>query len=163
MGDSDPIMDMDRQERERAGRNSRAARARPSRVAIAALLAAFVLGGAAPVEPTPVVAYVIDGDTFRLASGERIRIAGIDAPETQPGQAKCLREIAAGRTATAAARGLLQGRAVRLARLGRSYNRTVARVTLDGRDVAGELVRLCAARWWPRGARKPDWCRGGRS
>jgi len=95
---------------------------------------------------------------WRAASGERIRIAGIDAPETQRGQAKCRREIAAGRAATATARGLLQGRTVRLGRLGRSYNRTVARVTLDGRDVAGALVRLGAAWWWPRGARKPDWC-----
>lgn len=31
------------------------------------------------------VGYVIDGDTFRLQSGERIRIAGIDAPETHAG------------------------------------------------------------------------------
>jgi len=92
------------------------------------------------------------------ASGERIRLAGIDAPETRRGQAKCRREIAAGRAATATARTLLLGRTVRFARLGRSYNRTVARVTLDGRDVAGGLVRLGVARWWPRGARKPDWC-----
>ena len=123
-----------------------------------ALLIAFVLGGAAPAQRTPVVAYVIDGDTFRLASGERVRIAGIDAPETHPGQAKCGREIAAGRAATATARTLLLGRTVRLVRLGRSYNRTVARVTLDGRDMASELVRLGAAHWWPRGARKPGWC-----
>jgi micrococcal nuclease len=27
-----------------------------------------------------------DGDTFRLESGERIRIAGIDAPETHRNQ-----------------------------------------------------------------------------
>lgn len=35
------------------------------------------------------VGYVIDGDTFRLESGERIRIAGIDAPEIHAGQARC--------------------------------------------------------------------------
>src|SRR3546814_14865496 len=36
------------------------------------------------------VARVTDGDTFRLESGERIRIAGIDAPEThQIGRASC--------------------------------------------------------------------------
>ena len=35
------------------------------------------------------IATVTDGDTFRLTSGERIRIADIDAPESQRGQAKC--------------------------------------------------------------------------
>src|SRR3546814_6808026 len=34
------------------------------------------------------VAWVTDGDTFRLESGERIRIAGIDAPETHRDQAR---------------------------------------------------------------------------
>lgn len=105
------------------------------------------------------VGYVIDGDTFRLASGERSRIAGIDAPETQEGQAKCHSEIALGKTATARARVLLDGRNVRVVRVGRSYDRTVARVSLGGRDVAAELVRIGAACWWPRGKGRPDWCR----
>lgn len=159
MGDSGPVMDVDRHARGRALGNGAAAGARPIAALTLALSAGLLLGAAAPPRQAS-VAYVIDGDTFRLASGERIRIAGIDAPETRPGQAKCRREIAAGRAATATARGLLQGRTVRLARLGRNYNRTVARVTLDGRDVAGELVRLGASRWWPRGQRKPDWCHG---
>ncbi|MDF2381773.1 thermonuclease family protein [Nostoc ellipsosporum NOK] len=150
-------MDADRHGPGRARWNGAAVRAKPVTAMIAPLLAALLLGAAPPNGPAR-VAYVIDGDTFRLASGERIRLAGIDAPETRRGQAKCRREIAAGRAATATARTLLLGRTVRFARLGRSYNRTVARVTLDGRDVAGGLVRLGVARWWPRGARKPDWC-----
>jgi micrococcal nuclease len=113
---------------------------------------------AAPRPDRARVAYVIDGDTFRLAGGERIRIAGIDAPETHRGQARCRAEVALGNAATARARAMLDGRSVAVVRLGRSYNRTVARVTLDGRDLAAELVRAGAARWWPRGARKPDWC-----
>lgn len=95
-----------------------------------------------------------DGDTFRLESGERIRIAGIDAPETQPGNAKCRAEIARGKAATAKAVALLKGREVRFERVGRSYNRTVARVWLGGRDLAGTLVETGAARWWPRGKSK---------
>ncbi|OYW84369.1 MAG: nuclease [Sphingobium sp. 32-64-5] len=126
-------------------------------VGAAALAAALQPASAAPPGPAR-IAYVIDGDPVRLASGERARIAGIDAPETQRGQAKCAREIAAGRAATARARAMLGGRTVRLRRLGRSYGRTVARVTLDGRDVASMLVEAGAARWWPRSARKPDWC-----
>lgn len=53
---------------------------------------------------------------------------------------------------------LLDGRNVTIMRVGRSYNRTVARVTLAGRDVGSELVATGVARWWPRWQRKPDWC-----
>lgn len=106
-----------------------------------------------------VIAWVNDGDTVRLSSGERVRIAGIDAPETQVGQAKCQREIERGKAATARARGLLQGRAVDIARVGRSYWRTVARLTLEGRDVAEILVANGVAQRWPHYAPKPDWCR----
>ena len=48
------------------------------------------------------IAYVTDGDTFRLESGERIRIAGIDAPELHRNQAKCAREVERGQDAPAA-------------------------------------------------------------
>ena len=150
-------MDIDRRWRRWLGRTGAAGNAGRTTAFIAALFATLLLGAAAPARQAR-VAHVTDGDTIRLASGERIRIAGIDAPETQRGQAKCQREIDAGRAATATARRLLAGRAVQLERVGRSYNRTVARVTLGGRDVAGELVRRGAARWWPRGAGKPDWC-----
>jgi len=150
-------MDSDRRKGGRAGRNGAAGRAKRIAAPIAALSAALLLGAAAPAQSAR-VAYVIDGDTFRLASGERIRIAGIDAPETQPRQAKCARERAAGRAARETARALLTGRTVRIERVGRSYDRTVARVWVDGRDLASELVRRGAARAWPRGRPKPDWC-----
>lgn len=151
-------MHTDRHECGEPDRKSSATGTRAAVAPIIALPAWLLLAAVAPAQPAR-VAYVIDGDTFRLATGERIRIAGIDAPETQPGQAKCRREIATGQVATARARAMLAGQTVRIVRVGRSYNRTVARVTLGGRDVAGELVRLSAARWWPRGERKPDWCR----
>lgn len=123
--------------------------------------AALLLLAAAPAGQDR-VARVIDGDTFQLTSGERVRIAGIDAAETQPRQARCRAEIVTGKRATADARRLLEGRIVRLDRVGRSYNRTVAGVTLDGHDVAAGLVQMGAARWWPRGKRKPQWCPSGR-
>jgi hypothetical protein len=53
---------------------------------------------------------------------------------------------------------LLDGRTVTLERVGRSYNRAVAHVTLAGRDLGSELVAGRTARWWPRWQRKPDWC-----
>lgn len=108
------------------------------------------------------IRYVTDGDTFRLASGERIRIAGIDAPETHTDQAKCRAEIILGEAAATRVRQLIDHRHVRLSRVGRSYNRTVASVTFEGRDLATELVAMGVARWWPRGAPKPDWCKNAR-
>lgn len=125
----------------------------------------LLLAGALPAAQTRdvavrgTIAWVTDGDTFRLASGERIRIARIDAPETQVGQAKCSREIERGKAATARARGLLQGRAVDFVRVGRSYNRTVARVSLEGRDLGDLLIAQGIARTWPPYSAKPDWCR----
>jgi len=104
------------------------------------------------------VRYVTDGDTFRLESGERIRIANIDAPETHADQAKCRAEIALGEASAERARALLDHRTVTFVRVGRSYNRTVARVTLDGRDLGETLIAMGAARPWPHHAPKPDWC-----
>lgn len=122
-------------------------------------LAALLLIAAAPPEAAHVRS-VTDGDTLRLDSGERIRIAGIDAPESRQDQARCRAEIALGDAATERARSLLDGRMVGIERVGRSYGRTVARVTIDGRDAATTLVEAGAARWWPRGRPKPDWCVG---
>jgi endonuclease YncB( thermonuclease family) len=108
------------------------------------------------------VAWVTDGDTFRLDSGERIRIAGIDAPETQRDQAKCAGEVVLGLQAKDRATALLAGREIIFHPVGLSYNRTVATVSLDGRDLGTELVRLGVARWWPRGRPKPVWCQNPR-
>jgi endonuclease YncB( thermonuclease family) len=133
--------------------------ARSRRHILAATAALFAVMTAASASAQPArVAYVIDGDTFRLESGERIRIAGIDAPETQPRQAKCRAEIARGEAATRNARALLNGRMVTIARVGRSYNRTVANVQLDGRDVSAVLVERGIAARWPRGRPRPNWC-----
>lgn len=118
--------------------------------------------GAFPASPastaTGRVRYVTDGDTFRLESGERIRIANIDAPETHAGQAKCRAEIALGLAATKRVRALLDHQKVTFVRVGRSYNRAVARVTFDGRDLGQTLVAMGVAKPWPHYSRKPDWC-----
>jgi len=104
------------------------------------------------------IAWVTDGDTFRLESGERIRIAGIDAPETHRDQARCAGEVVLGLRAKDRATALLAGRDVTFRRVGRSYRRTVAIVLLDGRDLGTELVQSGVAAWWPRGRPKPVWC-----
>src|SRR3954470_14909477 len=50
---------------------------------------------------------VIDGDTFDIG-GERVRVAGIDAPETHP--SRCANEAALGAAATQKLAALLRGR-----------------------------------------------------
>lgn len=125
-------------------------------LALAMTNAASLTAAARPVSGR--IAWVTDGDTFRLESGERIRIAGIDAPETHRDHARCAAEIALAQRATDRATLLLAGRAVTFRRVGRSYARTVAIVTIDGRDLGAELVRAGIAAWWPRGRPKPDWC-----
>lgn len=98
------------------------------------------------------VAYVTDGDTFRCRSGERIRLAGIDAPELHgcpngrpcaPGDAQASR---------GALEGLVAGREVRCVPNGTSYNRVTAFCTAGGIDLScrmvatGHAIRL--ARYW---------------
>ena len=125
----------------------------------ALLLGALLTSGVGAAAPNSGrLAWVIDGDTVRLASGERIRIADIDAAESRRDQAKCAAEIRRGTAATRAAIALFKGRVVTIKRVGKSYTRTVARLTLDGDDVAAMLLAKGIARPWPRGRPKPDWC-----
>ena len=91
------------------------------------------------------VAFVIDGDTVRLAGGERIRLLGIDAPEMRkgkPGRLGPFPEPGAVE-ATEALREMVEGRVVVVRRRGTDdYGRTLAKLRLeDGVDVGAELVR----------------------
>lgn len=80
------------------------------------------------------VVRVIDGDTFVLADGTRIRVWGLDAPE---------RDEAGGSAATEALGDLILGHHVSCEDMGKSYNRTVGRCLLeDGTDPAAEMIRL---------------------
>lgn len=126
--------------------------------AICLLLMTSVACSASLRAETGQVRYVTDGDTFRLTSGERIRIANIDAPEIHARQAKCRLEIERGEAASEHARVLLDGKVVTFERVGRSYNRSVARVSVGGRDVGETLIAIGAARPWLRHHPKPDWC-----
>lgn len=144
-----------------------AARADPSRQYPARLVMLALAATAAPATlakmpearvATGAVRYVTDGDTFRLVSGERIRIAGIDAPETQAQRARCPAERRMGEAAKARLTRMIEGKLIHFTRVGRSYNRMVASVRYAGRDLAARLVEVGDAARWPRGKAKPDWC-----
>lgn len=121
---------------------------RPVALALAAtlLLSTPNIVGARPAgDASPLLsgrATVIDGDTLEIA-GERVRLEGIDAPETEQtceggwlGTWKC------GRAATEQLRWLVGGRRVDCSSAGRDkYGRVLGWCSVDGRDINAEMVR----------------------
>ncbi|WP_299682536.1 thermonuclease family protein [uncultured Roseobacter sp.] len=100
---------------------------------------------------------VVDGDTVRL-DGETIRLIGFDAPETF--EAACESERVRGEAATARLRDLLD--AASEAQLSfranpDRYQRRLAQLTLDGKDVAATMVDEGFARPYTGGSRQ-SWC-----
>jgi micrococcal nuclease len=102
-------------------------------------------------------AIVYDGDTFRLGA-ERVRILNIDTPELGRA-AKCSAEANLALLAKARLAGLLGGSEGRLeiTRKGKDrYGRTLALVTVAGRDAGGLMIDGHLAVTW--GGRRHDWC-----
>ena len=93
--------------------------------------------------------HVVDGDTVRLGT-ETIRLVGCDAPETH--HAKCGAERRLGEVASTRLRDLLcapgtnvvidRGERPRLDR----YRRMLARIFVDGQDVADLMIEAGLAR-----------------
>jgi len=100
---------------------------------------------------------VVDGDTVRL-DGQPIRLIGYDTPETY--RAECDSERQRGDAATSRLRELLHSASsAQLAYLPRrdQYGRSLARLTLDDRDVADVMVGEGLARRYD-GGQRGDWC-----
>ncbi|MCY1672100.1 thermonuclease family protein [Novosphingobium sp. SL115] len=109
------------------------------------------------------IAHVSDGDTIRLRSGERVRLLGIDAPELS-GSERCSArsrarlkhsrnpswcDPAKAEKAKAALEAFLMRGPVRLERRGQDvYGRTLAHVTVNGRDAGDWLISRGLARPW---------------
>ena len=99
---------------------------------------------------------VVDGDTIYL-EGQKIRIAGIDAPETH--DYGCPEELALGDRATDRLQQLLNGGAVTLSSIDRDedvYGRKLREVAVDGSDVGDTLISEGLAR--PYGGGRRSWC-----
>ena len=109
----------------------------------------------------PRLAIIIDGDTIALGS-ERVRILNIDAPETRG--SPCERELVMGLRAKERLAVLLRAGWVDVDRDGQDrYRRTLARLSVGGRDVGTILVREGLALPWQSGpeakeARLRHWC-----
>jgi endonuclease YncB( thermonuclease family) len=100
------------------------------------------------------VTCVVDGDTFWL-NGERIRILGLDAPEM--GRPRCTLGSPLAPVARDTLAALLGAGGLNLERQGNDvYGRTLARVVVNGTDVADVLIDDGLGRLYKRG-QKP-WC-----
>ena len=100
---------------------------------------------------------VVDGDTFWF-QGQKIRIAGIDTPETHP--ARCAEEAARGEAATQRLLVLLNAGAFSLHSIDRDtdrYGRLLRTVTRGGRDLGEVLIDEGLARPYAGGMRA-GWC-----
>ena len=107
---------------------------------------------------------VVDGDTVRARCGagaeDRVRLMGFDTPEVfSPG---CAAEKARGDAATQALRAMIaEAGRIDFAFQGRDrYDRRLAVLRLDGRDVAGRMIDAGHARPYG-GGRRDGWCGGG--
>jgi micrococcal nuclease len=98
---------------------------------------------------------VWDGDSFRIGP-EAVRIANIDTPEIGD-KARCAFEADLALQAKAILVDLLASGEVTIHRDGTDrYGRTLAVVSVDGRDAGDALVAAGVARTWA-GRREP-WC-----
>ncbi|HEV2501500.1 MAG TPA: thermonuclease family protein [Mesorhizobium sp.] len=102
----------------------------------------------------------VDGDTV-VIDGERIRIANIDTPEIH--HAQCDAEQRLGLVAKRRLTELLASGKVEVlrgdpdsGRLKDRYGRTLAILSVDGKDVGGILVEEGLAREWT--GRRASWC-----
>lgn len=100
------------------------------------------------------VTCAVDGDTL-WHEGVKLRLENIDTPEID--HAQCPSERQLGERAKARLIVLLSGgyRVVYSGKLDR-YGRTLARITVEGRDIGQQLIDEHLAREWD-GARHP-WC-----
>lgn len=109
--------------------------------------------------PSVVVTRVIDGDTFILSDGERVRIEKIDTAEMPP-RSRCSYEQEIAQAAKVRLGELIQsGGPVTLYRGLRDrdvYDRLLRRVKVAGRDVGDQLVAEGLAQRWM--GHKASWC-----
>jgi endonuclease YncB( thermonuclease family) len=99
---------------------------------------------------------VVDGDTFYIG-GQKVRIAGIDAPETH--DYDCAAELALGDEASAKLQAMLNSGAVTMTLIDRDrdvYGRLLRDVQVNGADVGAAMVSAGVARVYGGGRR--SWC-----
>lgn len=96
----------------------------------------------------------VDGDSL-LLDGERIRILGVDTPEIQ---CHCPQECNAALAAKQFTQDTLSAGVVTIDRTGTDrYQRTLARVYVNGQDIARLIIAAGHGRPY-HGERRRSWC-----
>lgn len=113
-----------------------------------------------PGRPILEAIVVVDGDTVRLSSGEKIRISNVDTPETPP-RSSCPEEARLAQAATTNLRNMVAGaRDVRFVpnwdRERDVYGRLLGRVVIDGVDVGEAQIAAGLAKRWQ--GHRAWWC-----
>lgn len=111
------------------------------------IMAALLLTLTAHAEP---VCKVYDGDTFTMCSGERVRLADVDAPELKQPYGYQSRDFL---------KSVVAGKDVLLTCKGKSFDRRVCAASVDGLDLGSIMVRSGFAYDSPkysRGRYNPD-------
>lgn len=126
------------------------------------IVTAYLCAAMSVCDPYPTKVFVLDGDTI-VVNQERIRLAGIDAPEIK---GKCAEEKRLAAMATNLLAQTLNGSRILIERQPKPdrYGRTLAMVTADGRDAGEIILREGLARKWTKkfDYREEPWCLGGR-
>lgn len=113
------------------------------------------------LEATTVVR-IIDGDTFAIASGEKVRVRNFDTPELS--RPRCAEEKERAIRSRKAAADILDGRRVTLVVFNRDrYGRLIADVSVRRGAMRVDFAALMTARGdgelWAYGREpKPSWC-----
>ncbi|MEQ9519473.1 MAG: thermonuclease family protein, partial [Parvibaculum sp.] len=117
----------------------------------------FALWSIQNAGPAPLPRFVVtDGDTIR-AGDERIRIIGIDTPELGK-HARCAAEQNAAEKASDFLASALETGNVTITRQGKDrFDRTLAYVHINGRDIAETMIDLGLGRPY-MGGRRNGWC-----
>ena len=123
-----------------------------------ALVAAGLWLGFSAGRFDPAEMRVIDGDTVAIA-GETMRLKGIDVPEER-GRVECVTSLRIAQAARARIEALKAGAGTgRFVREGKDrLGRTLARISLDGQDIAEALLAAGLAKPWNGKGRPPRWC-----
>jgi micrococcal nuclease len=100
---------------------------------------------------------VVDGDTIKAPYGVTYRLMGYDTPETR--FAKCDAERELGLAAKVRLEELLTQGDVKVLESGKEdrYGRSLAEVTVNGRDVGTTLIGEGLARPY-QGGKRASWC-----
>ena len=131
-------------------------------VVTASFMAGVIFGDSAlrhvPLCLTPMT--VIDGDTIRCEHRD-IRLKGFDTPESRAQNASCPEEIALGKIAKCTLQQMTKdgGWILTKHKGGGGYKRSLAELTIGGRNVGDTLISLRLAQAWNVKGLKPNWCK----